>query len=324
MKMHKVSTAFLLWLLLSGGSVWSVELNGFDIGGDAAAENSVVRIGPVDYPIEALASMKIEPIDNTAWQAGDFVMGISINGEARAYPLAIMVWHQIVNDELGGMPVLVTFCRTCGTGLVYERSVDSQVLTFGMSGLIYQADVLLYDQQTGSLWSRFVDEAISGPLQGQLLFDLPYQITPLEEWKKRYPESTVVSRDTGFEIDYSFTPDGGPAAGENIFAALPSELRYHADMPALGVSRNGRAKAYPAGEVLVSGGKITDRFDGLELVIEYSPEQQVFTHNIDDSLQVEQTSWEAWATTYPDTAVFAAVSESGSRRLKHSHSGHSN
>lgn len=306
----------LLLILLTSYPSWSIEINGFDTNSDTITENAIIRIGPVDFPVQSLNSMETRPVIDTVWPEDDFVMGIEINGEARAYPLAIMMWHQIVNDELGGVPILVTFCRTCGTGLVYERRVDDQTLTFGMSGLIHQDDVLLYDKETKSLWSRFFDEAISGSLQGQLLFDLPYKIKPLGEWEQLHPHSTIVTSDTGFDIDYSKTPSGTSTAGENIFPALPSELRYHVDMPVLGVSQNGFAKAYPAGEVLVNGGKITDRFGGTTLVIEYSATQQLFSYDIGVQLKVEQTNWANWTSAHPKTNVFSA----STKRAAHRHS----
>ncbi len=294
---------------------WSIEINGFDTSSDVINAETIIRTGPVDSPIQVLESIKTQAIDETDWLPADFVIGISLDDQARAYPLAIMMWHQIVNDDLGESPILVTFCRICGTGLVFDRLVNDQPLVFGMSGLIYEGDILLYDKQTHSLWSRFLDEAVSGPLQGQLVFDLPYEITTVGEWQKKHPESTIVSRDTGFDIDYSITPTGVSSEGENIFAALPSELRYHVDMPVLGVSQNGVAKAYPAAEVLARGGRVIDEFEGVRLVIEYSVVDQVFNHQANPSLQTVQTNWAEWISTYPKTAAFAA----GSKTTRHGH-----
>ncbi len=297
-----------LTLMISGPG-WSIEINGFDLSSELMDANTVIRLGSVDFPKQALDEVKTETISNTEWEESNLIMGVAINGEARAYPLAIMMWHQIVNDELGGVPVLVTFCRLCGTGLVYDRVVDNKQLTFGMSGLIYRADILLYDKETNSLWSRFLDESVAGPSQGQPIFDLPYRITSLAEWKQLYPESTVISRNTGFDIDYSKTPSGTSSLGESVFAAMPTELRYHPDMPVIGVSRNGKAKAYPAGEVLISAGKVTDQFGGANLTIEYTVTQQLFSHQIGNQLTVEQTTWGTWTDAHPDTAVFTASME---------------
>lgn len=313
--MRIIKAVALLSIALVSCSGWSIEINGFNTSSGVISAETIIRTGPVDSPIQVLESVQTQPISETDWLLADFVIGIKLGDEARAYPLAIMMWHQIVNDELGENPVLVTFCRICGTGLVFDRFVDDQPLVFGMSGLIYEGDILLYDKQTNSLWSRFLDEAVSGPLQGQLIFDLPYEITTVGEWQKSHPESTIVSRDTGFDIDYSITPTGVSSEGESIFAALPSELRYHVDMPVLGISQNGVAKAYPAAEVLARGGKVIDEFEGVRLVIEYSVTDQVFHHQANASLQIVQTNWADWISLYPKTAAFAA----GSKTTRHKH-----
>lgn len=299
----------LLVIFLLPAAAWSLEINGFNTASEVMVENTVVRVGAVDSPVRALDSVTTKAIADSGWHADDFVMGVAINDEARAYPLAMMVWHQLVNDELGGIPVLITFCRICGTGLVYDRVVGEKALTFGMSGLVYQADVLLYDKETKSLWSRFLDEAVSGPSQGEAIFDLPFEMTTLGDWQERYPDSTIISSDTGFDINYSVTPTGTSSMGENIFTTLPTEMRYYPGMPVVGVSRDGNAKVYPAGEVLVNGGKVIEQFAGADVSIEYSASGQSFTHNIDESLQVQQTTWSDWANTHPQTAIFTATVE---------------
>lgn len=288
---------------------WSVEINGFDTSSKIMNENTVVRVGPVNSPTAAIDQVKTESVSNTNWSDGDYVMGLALNGEARAYPLSVMLWHQIINDELGGVPVLVTFCQICGTGLIYDRVINDKPHTFGMSGLIYHADILLYDKESQSLWSRFLDESVAGPSEGQPIFDLPFLTMTLGEWKQRYPQSSIISRDTGFDINYSMTPAGTSSAGDKVFAALPTELRYHPNMPVVGVNRNGKTKAYPAGEVLVDGGQISDRFEGADISIQYTAKSQSFTLDISPQSDIKQTTWSAWNSQHPKTAIYVSSAE---------------
>jgi Protein of unknown function (DUF3179) len=94
-------------------------------------------------------------------------MGYVSGKTAHAYPLSILVWHEVVNDSVGGQPVVVTYCPLCGTGMVFDRRAGARTLTFGVSGLLYQSDVLLYDHQTQGLWSQVMSRAITGHMSGK-------------------------------------------------------------------------------------------------------------------------------------------------------------
>ena len=282
------------------------QINGFDTQSQVLDETTLVRVGPVDFPTPSLDKIKLETATDTNWDEGDFVMGVALNGEARAYPLPMMVWHQVANNELGGVPILVTFCRMCGTGVVYDRVVDNQTLSFSMSGLIYRADILLYDRETRSLWSRFLDESVAGPSAGKPIFGLPHHISTLGEWLEQFPESTIVSRDTGFDIDYSKAPMGGGTAGDEVFSTLPRELRYHPAMPVIGIRRNGETRAYPAGEILLMGGAIEDNFNGLPVTLSYQSTSQAFEENFDSSVDYDVTVWRKWSMQHPESSIFEA------------------
>lgn len=290
----------------SATTVLAGEINGFNTSSQVLDEKTLVRVGPVDFPTVSLDEIELEAVAETDWKDEDFVLGVASNGEARAYPLAMMVWHQLANDVLGDVPILVTFCRMCGAGIVYDRVVGDQTLSFGMSGLIYRADILLYDRETSSLWSRFLDEAVAGPSESQPILAIPNRLMTLGEWKSSFPESTIVSRENNYGIDYSIAPMGGSTDADGVFTTLPRELRYHPAMPVVGVLQDGKAKAYPAGEILLEGGQVEDDFGGASINVTYTVTDQSFKTNLDTTIDHEITTWHRWTAAHPGTTIFKA------------------
>jgi hypothetical protein len=134
------------------------------------------------------------------------VIALEIHGDARAYPLAILIWHEIVNDTVGGIPVAVTFCPLCNTALVFERRIDGRVLDFGTTGNLRRSDLVMYDRQTESWWQQATGEGIVGEYTGRRLAFLPAQIVSLAEFEATYPAGQVLSRETGFRRDYGRNP----------------------------------------------------------------------------------------------------------------------
>jgi hypothetical protein len=176
----------------------------------------------------------IPPIDNPVMipaQQVDFladtepVVAIEVNGEARAYPIQILIWHEIANDTIGGIPVTVTYCPLCNSALAYDRRItrsdasNSQttsanesndiVLDFGTSGLLYNSSLVMYDRQTETLWSHFTAQAIHGQLVGTQLVTIPVAMVSWGTWREAHPDSLVLSRETGYERDYGLNPYPG-------------------------------------------------------------------------------------------------------------------
>ena len=128
---------------------------------------------------------------------------------ARAYPLQILVWHEIVNDEVAGAPVAVTFCPLCNTALVFDRRLNGRVLDFGTTGNLRNSDLVMYDRQTESWWQQFGGEAVVGELTGARLTQLPARIVAWEDFAARHPDGEVLSRETGFSRSYGNNPYEG-------------------------------------------------------------------------------------------------------------------
>jgi len=162
-------------------------------------------IPPIDHPrFESVSSADgwiedLEPVILLAYQ-----------GETRAYPLQIMTWHEIVNDEIGGDPVLVTFCPLCNTALVFRRPmIGVETLTFGTSGNLRYSDLVMWDRQTESWWQQFNGEAIVGDLTGTQLDPLPAAIISWADFKMNHSDGKVLSKDTGFNRSYGRNPYPG-------------------------------------------------------------------------------------------------------------------
>jgi hypothetical protein len=160
-------------------------------------------------PIDSPRFVTISSAD--AW-LGDRepVIALEVNGDSRAYPLQILIWHEIVNDTMGGEPVVVTFCPLCNTALVFKRpEINGELLTFGTSGNLRNSDLVMWDRQTESWWQQFTGEAIVGELTGTRLDFLATPILSWADYKEIFPGSQVLSKDTGFNRDYGLNPYAG-------------------------------------------------------------------------------------------------------------------
>ena len=154
-------------------------------------------IPPIDFPVF------IDVSDSPPYMADDEpVISLEINGEAKAYPLAILIHHEIVNDELGGIPVTVTYCPLCNTAITFDRRVNGEVFTFGTSGNLRNSDLIMWDRQTQSWWQQITGEAIVGELTGTKLKFMSSPIVSWASFEEAFPEGQVLSRDTGFNRNY--------------------------------------------------------------------------------------------------------------------------
>jgi hypothetical protein len=185
----------------------------------------------------------------------ELVLGLNINGDVRAYPLQILVWHEIVNGKVGGVPVAVTYCPLCFTNQVFNSTmVDDEgktvILEFGTSGKLYNSNLVMYDRTTKSLWSQAMAQAIVGKLAGVKLERIPFDVAYWNEWKQLYPESKVLSRDTGSTRPYGADPYGDYYTnGEVLFSVSNSDDRLGLKEIVVGFENNGQYKAYKLQEI---------------------------------------------------------------------------
>ncbi len=175
------------------------------------------------------------------------VIALAIEGVARAYPLQIMTWHEIAIDEVGGVPVVVTFCPLCYSAVAYDRRVDGQVLSFGVSGLLRHSDLVMFDRQTESLWQQLNGEAIVGAYTGTTLRAIAAQLISFEQFAGAYPDGTVLSRETGYTKSYGRNPYVGYDSIEErpFLYRGPRDKRLPPMEKVVAVSLGEVDKAYP-------------------------------------------------------------------------------
>ena len=225
-------------------SVWSTDFRFHTVPYDEIVSGGVGRDGipPIDDPTF------VSVAEADAWlAAAEPVIALELDGEAKAYPLQILIWHEIVNDALAGVPVAVTYCPLCNSAVVFNRSIGASVLDFGVSGNLRNSDLIMWDRQTESWWQQLTGEAIAGKLAGAQLRFVPAQIVSWETFADEYPNGLTLDR-PGFSRAYGSNPyaryDADPESQPFLFTSsadprLPPKERVAA------VEINGDAVAFP-------------------------------------------------------------------------------
>ncbi|MGH9992988.1 MAG: DUF3179 domain-containing protein [Nitrososphaera sp.] len=207
---------------------------------DQIVSGGVQRDGipSIDHP-------KFVSVQEAKLQDSDLVLGLEIGGDVRAYPLQILVWHEIVNDNVGGVPVAVTYCPLCFTNQVFKRTIDGQAVEFGTSGKLYNSNLVMYDRASESLWSQALAQAIAGEHAGKTLDRIPFDVAYWKEWKALYPESKVLSQDTGFGRPYDVDPYGDYYTSPRIlFPVSHTDDRLGPKEIIVGLESGGTYRAY--------------------------------------------------------------------------------
>ena len=180
----------------------------------------------------------------------DIVMGLEIGGQAKAYPLFILVWHEIVNDEVGGIPVAVTYCPLCYTMQVFERVIDGQAVEFGTTGKLYNSNLLMYDRLTDTYWSQAIGTAVKGQLSGSVLDAVPFDIITWGDWKAVHPDTLVLTTDTGHSRAYNVDPYENYYTDRRVIFPIDNrDDRLHPKEVILGFNLGNVSKAYPQAAV---------------------------------------------------------------------------
>lgn len=201
-------------------------------------------------------------------QKNEPVISLTIKGESRAYPLQILMWHEIANDEIQGQPVTVTFCPLCYTAIVFDRRLDGKVLDFGVSGLLRHSDMVMYDRQTETWWQQISGEGLVGDLTGKVLKQFPAQIVSFEQFSKAFPKGTVLSRETGHRRDYGRNPYTGYDSVDNkpfLFKGKTDD-RLRPMEKIVAIDLGGKSKVYPH-TITLRQRVIHDRIGETDLVV---------------------------------------------------------
>ena len=285
----------------------ALPLNGFDIEGSLIPEDEIHHGGPQRDGIPALSNPKFITYAEADWlEPDDRVIGIEIDGERRAYPIRILNYHEIVNDRIADTGFAITYCPLCGTGVAFDAEVAGKAREFGVSGLLYNSDVLLYDRQSESLWSQLMSKSVSGPLKGTHLEKIPIQHTSWEAWLKG-GDTLVLSLDTGYRRDYSRSPYGSYDDDRELYFPVNARsARYHPKERVIGFEVDGKFKAYPFAELAKVESPVEDSFGGRDLVVVFDATTR--SGEIRDSsgkpLPSINSFWFAWYAFHPETEVY--------------------
>ena len=305
-----VGWLIVLCLLAFRTSSCAAQYNGFDLEGSLIPVKNILSGGPrkdgipsIDNPLFVMANKAgFLTVDSA-------VLGMEYKGLVKAYPINILNWHEIVNDQFNGEPVVITFCPLCGSGLAFSAFIDDKAHTFGVSGLLYNSDVLLFDRQTDSLWSQLMTQAISGPNKGKRLNSLPVTHTTWLDWKTRHPETLVLSTKTGFSRDYSDNRYADYLESPQLmFPVTAVSRRYHPKEEVFGIEIANQFKVYPFIELEKSPTEFTDRVNGQSITIRYDRRHRSATAFDQRGKQLAgvRTFWFAWYTFHPETEVYVA------------------
>ncbi|WP_428327155.1 DUF3179 domain-containing protein [Nitrosopumilus sp.] len=207
--------------------------------------------GPPKDGIPSIDDPVFAPVSDSQFMSdSDTVIGLEINGEAKAYPLFILVWHEIVNDRVGDVPVSVTYCPLCYTNQVFERIIDGQEVEFGTSGKLYNSNLLMYDRFTDSYWSQALGIAVKGELTGYQLNLVPFDVITWGDWKQLHPDTLVLTTDTGHLRSYATDPYGNYYTEPRImFPVEHNDDRMHPKEIIIGFNQDEISKAFKQNDI---------------------------------------------------------------------------
>lgn len=310
--MRGMNIGRVILILLAAGAVAAAQgKNGFDLSGATIPATEILPGGPPRDGIPSIDAPVFAAPDNADFMADeDLVLGVVLQNDARAYPIKILNWHEIVNDKIGGAPVAITYCPLCGSGVAFAANAGGQTLQFGVSGLLYNSDVLLYDRQTDSLWSQLLRRGISGKFAGTKLQTVPVFHTTWRDWRRQYPQTKILTPETGARRNYKSDPYEGYEKTENIYFPVAPRApgEFHPKEWTLGVLAGGAAKAYPFSELNKNGAKkVVDVVGGEKLIIHWNEKEWAARAEWQtDGGESVRAFWFAWFAFHPQTEIFRA------------------
>lgn len=282
----------------------------FDFSNLRIPREAIRSGGPPRDGIPALTRPTVVPAAKaTALRNTDRVVGVAIDGAARAYPLRILMWHEIVNDRLGGVPLVVTYCPLCDSAAVFDRRTSTGVREFGVSGLLFNSNVLMYahGQKPFALWSQMMAQAVSGPQAGERLKIVPFQLTTWQAWRSAHPRTDVLSFNTGYGRNYGINPYVRYFKQPGLmFPVSPTSRRLPAKSLVLGVWVGNKAVAYPLDVLARQSSPITQQIDGHRFTLHYdaaSATARVTTTDAD--VQWVYAFWFAWYAFHSQTEIYS-------------------
>lgn len=283
----------------------------FNVRNATIPADEIISGGPPKDGIPSISNPKFLSIDRVDYMEDrDILISVTSGGETRGYPFRILNWHEIVNDHIGDDAFVVTYCPICGTAIVFDARINGVVRNFGVSGMLFQQNVLMYDRETESLWSQFMLQSVSGTMQKtHLKWRLSEQIT-WKDWKEKYPDGKLLSTETGYTRRYDIDPYASYFGTPLPFFRVKNPIRD--DLPAKewvwGITVGDVAKAYPLAR-LVDGQPTRDTVNGVELNLVLDALARSVTVTIAETGAPLGNGvgsfWFSWQDFFRDTLVYS-------------------
>jgi hypothetical protein len=299
----------LLFSVTNTGFAQGLSRNGFNLDNALVNTSEIQSGGVLRDVIPALMDPKfIAPAEAHFLRDDDRVLGVSFAGETRAYPIKILNYHEIVNDTFGSMPLAISWCPLCGSGIVFGALIDNKRRTFGVSGLLFNSDLLMYDHASESLWSQFVGLAITGPMKGMRLATVPASNTTWSAWLAQHPETQVLSDEQGYDqFNYGVNSYLSYESNRNIrFPIRHNSRKFAPKTSVIGVEINQQFKAYPFKKLPKKQNRIEDEFAGQKIVIEYDRDLKTgrVLNEAGEEIPSFTAYWFAWYSFHPNTEIY--------------------
>jgi hypothetical protein len=299
-------------LLLAASVVASAQddaWNGFDLSGLAVPQQTLVNGGQPRDGIPALSAPKFTPANEAGLGFDERVVGVEIDGVARAYPRRVLVWHEVVNDRIGERPFVLIYSPLSGTVAGFEARSANGVDEFGVSGLVYNSATLPFDRASGSLWLPLEGIAIAGPRRGERLTGIVATETSWADWLTRHPNTQVLSVNTGHRRPYGQDPYADYASNSELrFPVGPIDPRYHPKEPVLALRHGEHYRAYPFAELTAHDAPFVDTVDGVRYTIDfnYADQRALVSDAAGRPVPTATEYWFAWHAGHPSEPVYQA------------------
>jgi len=301
-------------LALAGASGAEDSLEGFAIGNLSVDRSLLVSGGPGRDGIKVVDAPEFSHIGEATWVGRDTeVIGVELDGQARAYPVRMLEYHQIVNDELAGVPIAVTYDPLSGTPATFRRKLGDRTLHFAVSGLLYNHNFVLFDRETESLWSQFLGRAIAGPLVGTKLERLVTRQETTGVWIARHVDSLFMRPPFPEKVFYQLSPYASYWVEDaTLYPVAAKDETYHAKELVLGVEVGDVTRAYLGSILTREGGRVDEKIDGKRVRVAYDTETGTFQYDVDEGVRVTEAYWLAWKAFHPKTEIWHAGANGGS------------
>lgn len=247
----------------------------------------------------------------------EFGIGLCIKGDdekedCRFYPYQIIVWHYVVNDVVGGVPVAILYCSLCSMLNAFKRTVNDEIIEFGVASAMWNSSLLITDRRDDpknqSFWSPGLGEAIKGELAGVKLKPIETNYIKYGDWKKKYPHGKVLSKDTGYKRRYGYNALGDYQTSRLVsFGAAFNDKRLHPKEFIVGIQVGNKYKAYPMSELKI--GEVKDELNGETILINKDETGEIrITYENGIQIPKVQCFWLWWISAHPDTELYQSVS----------------